>query len=440
MRTRTILLSALAIGLTVTTSVTAGGIVDTGDAQRPPEIDQIPPKAAVPDAVMDMLDPPTTPPPASFHALTPARLFDTRPGEADGTIAVTKQHYGGDTILRIKVTGTPGVPDTGVAAVSLNVTAVNPTGNGYVTVYPCGDRPLAANINYVHDQIIPNAVIAPISATGEICLYSLAPTHLVADLNGWFATGTGFQAITPARLFDTRPGEADGTIAVTKQHYGGDTILRIKVTGTPGVPDTGVAAVSLNVTAVNPTGNGYVTVYPCGDRPLAANINYVHDQIIPNAVIAPISATGEICLYSLAPTHLVADLNGGFATGTGFQAITPARLFDTRPGEADGTIAVTKQHYGGDTILRIKVTGTPGVPDTGVAAVSLNVTAVNPTGNGYVTVYPCGDRPLAANINYVHDQIIPNAVIAPISATGEICLYSLAPTHLVADLNGWFAT
>jgi len=80
-----------------------------------------------------------------------------------------------------------------------------------------------------------------------------------------------------------------------------------------------------------------------------------------------------------------------------------------------------------------------GVPASGVGAVSLNVTAVGPSGAGFVTVFPCGTRPLASNINYQAGQVVPNAVIAPVSAAGEVCFYSLADTHLLADVNGWFA-
>ena len=73
------------------------------------------------------------------------------------------------------------------------------------------------------------------------------------------------------------------------------------------------------------------------------------------------------------------------------------------------------------------------------SAVSLNVTAVDPVLPGFVTVYPCGVLPVAANVNYVAGQVVPNAVIAPVSAAGEVCFFSSADTHLVVDVNGWFA-
>jgi hypothetical protein len=30
-------------------------------------------------------------------------------------------------------------------------------------------------------------------------------------------------------------------------------------------------------------------------------------------------------------------------------------------------------------------------------------------------------------------------VIAPVSAGGEVCFFSNVNTHLIADVNGWFA-
>jgi hypothetical protein len=51
----------------------------------------------------------------------------------------------------------------------------------------------------------------------------------------------------------------------------------------------------------------------------------------------------------------------------------------------------------------LQVTGAGGVPSSGVAAVALNVTAVSTEANdfgGFVTVYPCGTRPDASNLNF----------------------------------------
>ena len=135
--------------------------------------------------------PPVGSPPPEFASLSPVRVFDTRPDQPQGAVSVVKQKYGGaGNILRVKVAGAAGVPTSGVGAVSLNVTVVSPDGPGFVTVFPCGDLPLASNLNYLADQVVPNAVLVPVSASGEVCFYSLVDTHLIADINGWFATGS----------------------------------------------------------------------------------------------------------------------------------------------------------------------------------------------------------------------------------------------------------
>ncbi|MUH51194.1 MAG: S8 family serine peptidase, partial [Actinobacteria bacterium] len=200
-----------------------------------------------PDKML-FLAPPPAGPVADFTPVEPARVFDTRPGEAQGVVAVVKQRYSGGNVLHVQVTGAGGVPLAGVGAVSLNVTVSGALAPGFVTVFPCGVQPTVSSLNYVAAQIVPNAVIAPVSATGEVCFFSSADAFLFADVNGWFALGAGFTPVEPARVFDTRPSEAQGVVPVVKQRYSGGNVLHVQVTGAGGVPLAGVGAVSLNVT------------------------------------------------------------------------------------------------------------------------------------------------------------------------------------------------
>ena len=111
---------------------------------------------------------------------------------------------------------------------------------------------------------------------------------------------------------------------------------------------------------------------------------------------------------------------------------------------------MVKRRYGGGIELRVKVGGVAGVGAAvgasaaggvagGVGAVSLNVTVVDPVAGGFVTVYPCGSRPVVSSLNFSAGQTVPNAVISTVSAGGEVCFYSSVDTNLVADVNGWFA-
>jgi uncharacterized delta-60 repeat protein len=128
--------------------------------------------------------PPTTTP--TFVPLTPNRFLDTRSGAKVGNAAGTAP------AKVLKVTGRDGVPATGVDAVALNVTVANtenPTiGGGFATVYPCDKpRPDASNLNFVGGQVVANAVVAPVSANGEICIYVYGTAHVLADVSGYFS-------------------------------------------------------------------------------------------------------------------------------------------------------------------------------------------------------------------------------------------------------------
>jgi hypothetical protein len=70
--------------------------------------------------------------------------------------------------------------------------------------------------------------------------------------------------------------------------------------------------------------------------------------------------------------------------------------------------------------------------------VVLNVTATEPAAAGFVTAYPRGiGRPLASNLNFVPQQNVANAVIAPVGVGGSICLFTNVATHLVVDVVGY---
>ncbi len=385
-------------------------------------------------------EPPVGMPP--FEPLaSPGRLLDTRQGEAtmDGQFAGDGQRAAGST-LELLVSGRAGVP-LDASSVILNVTAVDAQAPGFVTVYPCGvTRPTASNLNYATGQTIPNAVISKIGTGGRVCLFTNSAIGLVVDVAGFFPDETAFTPLAaPARLLDTRPGEitADGQF-VGGGPQGAASTLELPIAGRAGVPAT-AGSVVLNVTVVDPTAAGFVTVYPCGvTQPTASNLNFVAGQTIPNAVVTKVGAGGKICLYTNAPTGMIVDVAGYFASATAFQPLAaPARLLDTRPGEAtaDGQFAGIGPAAAG-VPLEVLIAGRAGVTAS-ARSVVLNVTAVDPAAAGFVTVYPCGvTRPTASNLNFGAGQTIPNAVISKVGAGGKICLFSNTTTGLIIDVAG----
>ena len=382
---------------------------------------------------------PNTAGPGTLGVTRPARVLDTRVGQgAAGPV-------GARGTVSLHVVGVGGVPSTGVGAVVLNVTVTETGAAGYLTVWPDGvPRPVASSLNFAPGQTVPNLVITPVGADGQVNIYngSGASVQVVADVSGWFSAGLppagGLTPLTPARVLDTRVGQgAAGPVT-------GGATASLQVLGVGGVPSIGVSAVVLNVTATEPQAPGYLTVWPDGSsRPLASNLNFTAGQTVPNLVIAPVGPDGKVDIYngSGAAVQVIADVSGWFSAGVpaagGLAPLTPARVLDTRVGQgAAGPVA------GGGTVS-LQVLGVGGVPSTGVSAVVLNVTATDPAAVGYLTAWPDGvSRPLASNLNFTAGQTVPNLVVAPVGADGKVDIYngSGATVQVVADVSGWFSS
>ena len=376
-----------------------------------------------------------------YLPLAPARLADTRPGHTtiDGLFAAGGPLAAGAT-LELPLAGRGGVPANAVAA-ALNVTVTEAGADGFLTVFPCGSpRPTASNLNYGVGTTVPNAVITKLGPNGRVCLFAQQSVHLVVDVNGAFPPETTYMSINPARVLDTRADHPtiDGGNQGTGAAAAG-SITTLPVTGRAGVPADAIAVV-LNVTVTEAGAAGYATVFPCGSTPpTASNLNYVQGTTIPNLVVAKIGNGGAVCVFTQSTVHLVADVLGYLPTGTTYSPLLPARLLDTRGGfpTIDGVLAGAGVRPLG-TVTVVHVAGRGGVPADATTAV-LNVTVTEPAADGYATVYPCGiDPPLASNLNFTTGQTIPNAVLARIGTDGNVCIFNSQPTHLVADVMGYF--
>lgn len=121
--------------------------------------------------------------PPAYTPAGPVRILDTRSG-IGGPIAPV----GPGKMISLQVTGSNGVPASGVTAVVLNVTAVNPTADSYVSVYPDGGpRPTVSNLNFTAGQTFPNLVIVPVGSNGQVDFYNnTGSVDLLADLAGYY--------------------------------------------------------------------------------------------------------------------------------------------------------------------------------------------------------------------------------------------------------------
>jgi hypothetical protein len=92
------------------------------------------------------------------------------------------------------------------------------------------------------------------------------------------------------------------------------------------------------------------------------------------------------------------------------------------------------------TTFELPVAGLAGIPAGGNPTLVLNVTAVDTTEGGFLTVFPSGSqRPWVSSLNITPDRIVSNMVYTQVGADGGVSVYNQAgETHVIVDLFGWF--
>ncbi len=358
--------------------------------------------------------PPAFPTPkgtAGFQPVDPVRLVDTRiAGQAFGRIQA-----GGEGMLDLR-TGVPGGLPQGATAVALNLTAVDAAANGPLRAYPCASpEPGTSNVNQIVGTAQTNGVIVPVG-DGRICFRSSSAVELVVDLNGWLTTTStsGLQPVPALRVLDTRTGQGGAL------RLGPGAQIQVPVL-TAG---SNATAVTLNITAVNPSVAGFVTAWPCGTaRPNVSNLNPQPGVTQPNLVNVRVGSGGMVCLYSLQETDLVVDVFAEYRPGAParYAAITPQRLLDSRAQDE-------LRHQSNLSYL---------LPLGNVVAAQGNLTATDERAAGYLTAYNCltDNWPGTSNVNFVADLASANSALLT-SSRGYACVFPSKQSELVVDIFG----
>lgn len=123
-------------------------------------------------------DTPAAPGPTSFYLISACRLTDTR----------NYNPVGSGSSLGVFAVYRCGIP-FGAKAVAMNVTVVNPSSTGYLTLFPAvSPMPVTSTINYRYGKTRANNAILPLSAGGWLNVYNSGPdpAHVVIDVTGYF--------------------------------------------------------------------------------------------------------------------------------------------------------------------------------------------------------------------------------------------------------------
>ncbi len=118
-----------------------------------------------------------------FVALPPCRLVDTR-----GNAPLTGGFLPSATVRSYTLAGVCNVP-ANAQAISLNAVVVKPVGPGFLTLWPEGGAfPPVSTLNFLGNDVVVNAAVVPLSASGGISIaLGVSGGDVVLDTNGYYA-------------------------------------------------------------------------------------------------------------------------------------------------------------------------------------------------------------------------------------------------------------
>ena len=375
-----------------------------------------------------------------FVPVAPCRVADTR--NAAGP-------FGGPSITAASVRSFEipqsacNIPAT-AQAYSLNVTVVPEGPLSYLTLWPAGEpQPLVSTLNSGGGIVVANAAIVPAGSGGAVSVYASNQTDVILDINGYFdSTGrvnsSSFYTAPPCRVADTRnpTGQFGGPSLFGGQSR--DFPIPLSSCGITAA----ATAYSLNVTAVPETNFlAYLTAWPTGSsQPFVSTLNSWTGKVVANAALVPAGTNESISIAVTDPTDVVLDINGSFGQPGGagalaFYPVAPCRVADTRG--AAGPFGGPLIEAGTTRSFAIPASGCP-VPST-AEAYSLNVTVVPEGPLSYLTAWPTGwPQPFVSTLNS-DGTVVANAAIIPAGTNGAISIFVTNATHVILDINGYFA-
>ena len=336
---------------------------------------------------------------AAYVALPPARLLDSR----DLGLPLV-----GGKLRVLPVAGAAGLPTTGIAAVAVNVTAINPDDVGSLTVWRAGSpAPPSPSLAVAGTgDAVGKLIVTVPNDAGEIALKSTTGMDVLIDVVGWFRQSpAGSKDGRFVRGPGTRVVDSTRSLATPGALPAGGRI-DVAVAGVGAIP-ADAAAVALKVDLFESVPVGFVTVWPTGAPPPSVSQLQVPPAgyTATNVVIVAPGEVGKISLLTSAATGLTIDIVGWFTgasapkTSEGlFVALNPPLLLDA---------GVLEPPYRHDVTLRTA----GGLPTQSGAAVFADVIAAEAADSGTVTVSPA--RTPKASVNTLPVQGIGTTTVSP---------------------------
>ena len=274
-------------------------------------------------------------------------------------------------------------------------------------------------------------------------VYVTNPTDVILDIDGYFdsssgATSYSFYPASPCRIADTR--NPAGV-------FGGPTMTG---RAEPGFPHS--------LELLRHPGHGQGVLAERNGGP--ARVSWLSDNLAGGADAADgLDAEfldrkgGGECRHraggygrrsrfsSRTRRDVILDINGYFGASGGpgalsFYPVTPCRVADTRGAQDEfGGPEMT-----GSTARSFTVPASACHIPSNAAAYSLNVTVVPDGVLSYLTAWPTGSpQPQVSTLNSFDGAVVANAAVVPAGTGGAISVFVTNRTHVILDIDGYFA-
>jgi hypothetical protein len=385
-----------------------------------------------------------------YVPLAPVKVLDT----TDGTGGVAVSPLASGNTVNVGVTGVGSIPTDSVAAVFVEITAMNPAASGCLQVSP-GDasNPAVCEVSFTAGQNITNGDAVQVGDDGTINVTNSASGSVDVSVVvlGYF-TGT-----SPLDGGDTYVGLAEGVVANTstgwntaKQQVAANSSLTVSVNGLNSIP-SGADGAALYITAFNTSGTGTISIYPAGSSSSSALADsYVSGVPSTNLWLGQTSAAGQITLVNngSSSVDIMVVSEGALIAPTATEAgasylpVAQQRIVDTRYGTG-----VPQTPIAAGASVTFAATGVAGIPDTGVSAIAESVAALNAQSSGYLSVYAAGTSdPGRRTVNFVasgpQDNEASLALVSSTSPAGEetITNHSSGTVDVIVSARGYFTS
>lgn len=363
--------------------------------------------------------------------------------------------FGPGETRNYSVLGAAGVPATGVSAVVIELVArtTTATTSSYLTAWPTGvTRPIVSNLQYTQDNAPrSNTAIVKVGANGSISIYNYTgTTNVTVELSGYYTSTAsssdvgGFVAITPTRIANSAGTATGANVPQVQLPVGGYRDIQVAGVGPIGSSATSVFA---NVVVRDATTDGRIQTGPGGTTAInnMYTMTYGTEGPYDSGIAIKLNPSGSMRITNMlgAPVTFKIDVQGYFSgsptEGSSFTAVSPAWIYGT-----SGGVALQPGEY-----REIPVLGYGNIPNLGVGAVAVTLTARQWSNTGTVTVYNADEIwPKTTTVSFDGDASsaasgngITSTAMVQTSHQGTVMLHntSAGSVGITMISQGWYS-